>query len=54
VPLGGGHVVHQHRTIEQYVRAILTAGFAITDLREVPGRTGSTPRYLDIAATRQP
>jgi SAM-dependent methyltransferase len=48
VPLGHGHVVHQHRTIEQYVRSFLAAGFALEDLREVPGRTGSTPRYLDL------
>ncbi len=48
VPLGHGHVVHQHRTIEQYVRAFLGAGLVLDDLREVPGRTGSTPRYLDL------
>lgn len=48
VPLGHGHVAHQHRTIEQYVRAALAAGLTLEDLREVPGRTGSTPRYLDL------
>ncbi|HZP74052.1 MAG TPA: class I SAM-dependent methyltransferase [Gaiellaceae bacterium] len=48
IPLGHGHVAHQHRTIEGYVRAFLGAGLALDDLREVPGRTGSTPRYLDL------
>jgi ubiquinone/menaquinone biosynthesis C-methylase UbiE len=48
IPLGHGHVAHQHRTIEQYVRAFLGAGFALDDLREVPGRTGSTPALLDL------
>jgi ubiquinone/menaquinone biosynthesis C-methylase UbiE len=54
LPLGHGHVFHQHRTIEQYVRAFLRAGFALDDLREVPGRTGSTPLYLDLRLTRSP
>ena len=52
VPLGHHHVEHQHRTIEHYVRACLAAGFVLDDLREVPGRTGSTPRYLDLRFTR--
>lgn len=53
IPLGHGHVAHQHRTIEQYVRAFLAAGFALDDLREVPGRTGSTPKYLDLKLSRR-
>ena len=52
IPLGHHHVAHQHRTIEQYVRAFLAAGFALDDLREVPGRTGSTPLYLDLRFVR--
>jgi SAM-dependent methyltransferase len=48
LPLGEHHVFHQHRTIEQYVRAFLAAGFALEDLREVPGRTGGIPRYLAL------
>jgi ubiquinone/menaquinone biosynthesis C-methylase UbiE len=51
IPLGHHHVEHQHRTIEQYVRSCLAAGFRLDDLREVPGRTGSTPRYLDLRFT---
>jgi ubiquinone/menaquinone biosynthesis C-methylase UbiE len=53
VPLGGHHVAHQHRTIEGYVRPLLAAGFALDDLREVPGRTGGIPRYLDLRLTRR-
>ena len=52
VPLGEGHVFHQHRTIEGYVRAFLGAGFGLDDLREIPGRTGSTPRFLDLRFRR--
>lgn len=52
VPLGEHHVTHQHRTIEQYVRAFLGAGFGLADLREVPGQAGSVPRYLDLRLTR--
>lgn len=48
IPLGHGHVFHQHRTIEQYVRPFLAAGFALDDLREIPGRTGTVPRFLDL------
>jgi hypothetical protein len=33
------------------VRAVLGAGFVLDDLREVPGPTGSTPRYLDLRGT---
>jgi SAM-dependent methyltransferase len=53
VPLGDHHVFHQHRTIEQYVRAFLAAGFVLADLREVPGRTGQAPLYLDLRLTRE-
>ena len=53
VPLGDHHVFHQHRTIEQYVRAFLAAGFVLDDLREVPGRTGRAPLYLDLRLTRR-
>jgi ubiquinone/menaquinone biosynthesis C-methylase UbiE len=51
LPLGEHHVFHQHRTIEGYVRALLAAGFALDDLREVPGRSGGIPRYLDLRLT---
>lgn len=54
VPLGEGHVFHQHRTIEGYLRAFLGAGFALVDVREIPGRTGSTPRFLDLRLTLRP
>jgi ubiquinone/menaquinone biosynthesis C-methylase UbiE len=54
IPLGHHHVVHQHRTIEQYVRAVLAAGFTLVDLREIPGPSGSTPRYLDLRGTLPP
>jgi ubiquinone/menaquinone biosynthesis C-methylase UbiE len=53
VPLGEHHVAHQHRTIEGYVRPLLAAGFALEDLREVPGRTGGIPRYLDLRLRRR-
>ena len=52
LPLGEHHVAHQHRTIEGYVRALLASGFVLDDLREVPGRTGGTPKYLDLRLTR--
>lgn len=52
IPLGHHHVAHQHRTIEQYVRSFLAAGFALDDLREVPGASGSTPRYLDLRLSK--
>jgi SAM-dependent methyltransferase len=53
IPLGHHHVFHQHRTIEGYVRPLLAGGFALDDLREVPGRTGGTPRYLVLRLTRR-
>ncbi len=53
VPLGEGHVFHQHRTLEGYVRPLLAAGFALDDLRETPGWTGQAPRYLDLRLTRR-
>jgi SAM-dependent methyltransferase len=48
IPLGHSHVFHQHRTIEQYMRAFLSAGFVLDDLRELPGASGSLPHYLDL------
>jgi 2-polyprenyl-3-methyl-5-hydroxy-6-metoxy-1,4-benzoquinol methylase len=53
VPLGTQHVVHHHRTIEAYVRTFTGAGFVLDDLREIPGRTGSFPRYLDLRLVRR-
>lgn len=53
LPLGEHHVAHQHRTIEGYLRAFLAAKFALDDLREVPGRTGASPQYLDLRFTRR-
>ena len=53
LPLGEHHVAHQHRTIEQYVRAFLENAFALDDVREVPGRTGGTPKYLDLRFSRR-
>jgi SAM-dependent methyltransferase len=53
IPLGHHHVFHQHRTIEGYVRPLLAGGFALDDLREVPGRTGTLPRYLVLRLTRR-
>jgi SAM-dependent methyltransferase len=53
IPLGDVHVEHQHRTIEEYVRTLVGAGFLLDDLREVPGRTGAFPRYLDLRLTRR-
>lgn len=52
VPLGHHHVAHQHRTIEGYLRPLLANGFALDDLREVPDRTGGTPKYLDLRLLR--
>ena len=52
VPLGEHTVHHQRRTIEEYLRTFLAAGFALADLREVPGPSGSTPLYLDLLLTR--
>jgi len=52
VPLGEAEVFHQHRTVEDYLRAFLGAGFVLADLREVPGRTGQAPLYLDLLLRR--
>ena len=52
VTLGSHHVAHQHRTLEQYVSAFLSAGFSLEALHEVPGRSGSVPRYLDLQLRR--
>ncbi len=52
VPLGEHSVYHQRRTIEDYLRTFLGAGFLLADLREVPGPSGSTPLYLDLLLTR--
>ena len=54
IPLGEHHVEHHHRTIEEYVRTLIAAGFVVDDLREVPGRTGSVPRYLDLRLVKLP
>ena len=48
VPLGDVQVHHHHRTLEGYLRALFSAGFALDDLREVAGPTGTLPRYLDL------
>ena len=50
VPLGDVEVMHHHRTIQSYVRALAAAGFTLDDLREVPGRSASVPLYLDFRA----
>jgi SAM-dependent methyltransferase len=52
VPLGDGHVFHQHRTIEDYVRALTGAGFVLDDLREVPEPGRSAPAHLDLRLIR--
>ena len=52
VSVGDVEVVHHHRTLESYVRALGAAGFTLDDLREVPGRSGSVPLYLDLRAHR--
>jgi SAM-dependent methyltransferase len=54
IPLGEHHVEHHHRTIEDYVRTFVGAGFVVDDLREIPGRTGSVPRYLDLRLVKLP
>ena len=53
VPLGEHTVHHERRTIEDYVRTLLAAGLALTDLREVPGHAGTHPLYLDLVLTRR-
>jgi ubiquinone/menaquinone biosynthesis C-methylase UbiE len=52
VSLGKIGIPHHHRTIESYVRAPVGHGFALDELREVPGRSGSVPLYLDLRAHR--
>jgi 2-polyprenyl-3-methyl-5-hydroxy-6-metoxy-1,4-benzoquinol methylase len=54
VPLGDGHVFHQHRTIEDYLSAFRVAGFVLEDLREVPDATGSVPSWLDLRFAKYP
>jgi SAM-dependent methyltransferase len=52
VELGEHHVHHQHRTIEDQLRTFLAAGFALADLREVPGHDRAVPLYLDLLFAR--
>jgi SAM-dependent methyltransferase len=52
IPLGHGHVFHQHRTIEQYVSPFVGLGFVLDGLHEIPGRTGAVPRFLDLRFRR--
>jgi 2-polyprenyl-3-methyl-5-hydroxy-6-metoxy-1,4-benzoquinol methylase len=52
VPLGEHTVHHERRTIEDYLRTLLGAGFVLTALREVPGETGKLPLYLDLLLSR--
>lgn len=47
-PLGEHHVFHMHRTIEQYLEPFFARACVVDGLREVPGRTGSVPRYLAL------
>ena len=54
VPLGAHTVHHERRTIEDYLRTLLGAGFVLADFREVPGQTGKLPLYLDLLLTRSP
>jgi SAM-dependent methyltransferase len=54
VPLGEHTVHHERRTIEDYLRTLLGAGFALDDLREIPGASGKLPLYLDLLLTRSP
>lgn len=53
VPLGEHTVHHVRRTIEDYVTALLGAGFALSALREVSGPSGKLPLYLDLLLTRR-
>jgi len=53
VPLGEHTVHHERRTIEDYVRSLTGAGFTLAELREVPGKTGKLPLYLDLLLTRR-
>lgn len=52
VPLGEHTVHHQRRTIEEQLRTFLGAGFALVDLREVPGHDRAVPLYLDLLLSR--
>jgi SAM-dependent methyltransferase len=52
VALGEHTVHHERRTIEDYLRTLLGAGFVLKDLREVPGHAGTHPLYLDLLLTR--
>ena len=52
VALGEHTVHHERRTIEDYLRTLLGAGFVLKDLREVPGYAGTHPLYLDLLLTR--
>lgn len=52
VPLGEHTVHHERRTIEDYLRPLIGAGFALADIREVPGPSGKLPLYLDLLLTR--
>ena len=54
VELGEHTVHHERRTIEDYLRTLLGAGFVLTALREVPGPSGKLPLYLDLLLTRSP
>lgn len=53
VPLGEHTVHHVRRTIEDYLTTLLGAGFDLAALREVPGRTGKVPLYLDLLLRRR-
>lgn len=52
VALGEHTVHHERRTIEDYLRTLLGAGFLLSDLREVPGSAGTVPLYLDLVLVR--
>jgi SAM-dependent methyltransferase len=52
VPLGEHTVHHERRTIEDYLHTFLGAGLQLTELREVPGKTGKLPLYLDLLFRR--
>ena len=53
VALGEHTVHHERRTIDDYLRPLLGAGFVLTELREVAGETGAFPLYLDLVLVRQ-
>jgi hypothetical protein len=38
--------------MEDYLRPLIGAGFALADIREVPGPSGKLPLYLDLLLTR--